>query len=131
MRITIGKKLYFYFILSVIITSLISSGFFFMRYRAELDNGITGKLMTGAVISKAFIDLKKLSEVHNPGFDKSDYYINLLRSFKFVDRGFGFIYTYVMTKEDGKYIFVFDSGNYEPEDDYENSFLTEYTDYPA
>lgn len=131
MRITIGKKLYFYFILSVIITSLVSSGFFFMRYRAELDNGITEKLMTGAVIAKAFIDLKKLPEVRNPGFDKSDYYINLLRSFKFVDRGFGFVYTYVMTKEEGKYIFVFDSGNYEPEDDYENSFLTEYTDYPA
>jgi hypothetical protein len=48
MRGKIGTKIYLYFMLSVIITSAISSGFYFIRYRKGLDEGINEKLRIGA-----------------------------------------------------------------------------------
>ena len=45
---SIKSKLYLYFGLSMLITSLISIGFFFNRYRVELDKEINDKLIIGA-----------------------------------------------------------------------------------
>ena len=130
MRVTIGKRLYFYFILSVVLTSIVSSGFFFMRYRDELDNGINRCLTSGALISKGIIDIAKLGELHNPDYDKSAYYQGKLAELKNIERSFGFLYIYGMIKEDGTYRFVYDSSQYEPEKDVEYTFMKEYSDYP-
>lgn len=130
MRTTIRTRLYLYFGLSVMLISIMASGFFFLRYRAELDNGINEKLLTGAVISKGIIDMSHLSRVHEPGFEKTAPFIAVLRELKNIERSFRFVYIYTMIKEDGKYLFVHDSGTYEPEPDYEESFMTPYDDYP-
>ena len=131
MIITIKSRLYFYFGLSLLITSLISIGFFFARYRAELERGINDKLMIGAEISAKGIDPAVILKADEEGFQKLDSFNQTLKYLKDVEKAFGFKYIYSMIKVDGKYTFIHDSGNYEPEDDYEDSYLTTYDDYPA
>lgn len=130
MKTTIRTRLYLYFGISVMLISILSCGFFFLRYRSELDNGINEKLMTGAIIAKGIIDMSHLSRVHEPGFEKSEQFIAILRALKNIERSFGFVYIYTMIKENDKYLFVHDSGTYEPEPDYGESFMTSYDDYP-
>ena len=130
MRFSIGKRIYLYFIVSVALTSIAASSFFFLRYRGELDSGIDRSLTAGAAVAKGVIDLSKLGELHNPDYDKSEYYIGKLRELKNIEKGFGFLYVYGMVKEDGKYRFVYDSSQYEPDKDTEYTFFKEYNDYP-
>ena len=131
MKTTIRTRLYLYFGLSVMLISILSCGFFFLRYRAELDSGINEKLMTGAVISKGIIDMSQLSRVHEPGFEKTEPFIAILKELKNIERSFGFVYIYTMIKENDQYLFVHDSGAYEPEPDYGESFMTPYDDHPV
>lgn len=130
MKTTIRTRLYLYFGLSVLLISILSCGFFFLEYRAELDNGINERLMTGAVISKGIIDMTHLSRLHEPGLEKTEQFISILRELKNIERSFGFVYIYSMVKEDDRFLFVHDSGTYEPEPDYGESFMTPYDDYP-
>lgn len=130
MNLTIRKKLYLYFGLAIIITSIVSSGIFFIRYRNELNNVINEKLRIGAEISKSVIEQSQLAKVSEPGFQNSESYIQVLKTLKNTERSFDFKYIYVMIKEKDKFVFIYDSGNYEPEDGYENSFLQVYEDYP-
>ena len=130
MRFSIGSRIYLYFIVSVALTSIAASSFFFLRYRGELDSGIDRSLTAGAAVAKGVIDLSKLGELHNPDYDKSEYYIGKLRELKNIEKGFGFLYVYGMVKEDGKYRFVYDSSQYEPDKDTEYTFFKEYNDYP-
>ena len=130
MKSTIKTKLYIYFGLSMIITSIITCGLFFSRYRHELDNGINDKLLIAASITVNAIDISHMSMAHNPGFYASEKNMQFLKSLKNISKSFGFKYIYIMTKENKEYPFIYDSGNYEPEDGYENSFLKPYTDYP-
>lgn len=130
MIVTIKSKLYFYFGFSLLITSIISIGFFFSRYRAELEKSVNDKLASGAEISAGFIDPARIVMANEPGFKQQPEYMDILKDLKSVERAFGFKYIYSMIKVDGKYIFVHDSGNYEPENDYDDSFLTSYDDAP-
>jgi len=130
MNLTIRVRLYLYFGLAIILTSIVSSGIFFLSYRNALDNEINEKLKTGAELSKSVIDSSQLAKAHEPGFQKSDPYIQVLKSLKNTEKGFEFKYIYVMIKEKDNFVFVYDSGNYEPENDYEDSFLQIYNDCP-
>jgi methyl-accepting chemotaxis protein len=130
MHKTIKTKLYLYFGLSIIITSVLSSGFFFISYRSELNNSVTEKLKTGASLALNTIDISRLSTVKEPNFGESEYYKNILKSLKDIERIFGLKYIYVLVKENSDYIFVYDTGNFEPEEGVEDTFLTVYKDYP-
>lgn len=130
MILTIKSRLYFYFGMSLLITSLISIGFFFQRYRGELDKGINDRLLIGAELSANGIDPALIVKADEEGFQKQEIFGQTLKYLKGVEKAFGFKYIYSMIKTDGKYIFIHDSGNYEPEDDYEDSFLTPYEDFP-
>lgn len=130
MQTTLKTKLTLYFGLSILITSVISSGFFFLRYRSELDNGINEKLRIGAQIVQKNFDTANLAVVRDTGFENSPKYVQILKELKNVETAFEFKYIYIMIKEKDEYIFIFDSGLYQPEPDYENSFLTPYTDFP-
>jgi methyl-accepting chemotaxis protein len=132
MRGKIGTKIYLYFILSLIITSALSSGFYFLRYRSGLEENINEKLRIGAVALRGMIDVSRLMLVHEPGFNKSEYYTAILKGMKDLDRNFGFKYSYLVVKENDAFIFVYDTGNYEPgEKDTEDTFLTAYDDAPG
>lgn len=128
---SIKTKLYFYFGLSIIITSMVSSGFFFMRYRIELDGGINEKLSTGATIALNGIDLSRLAFAYDPGFRESGDYNDVLKYLKRTERAFGFKYIYNVIKKDGDYIFIYDTGNYESTSGEADTFLTTYADRPA
>lgn len=130
MIITIKSRLYFYFGMSLLVTSLISIGFFFQRYRGELDKGINDRLLIGAELSANGIDPALIVKADEEGFQKQEIFGQTLKYLKGVEKAFGFKYIYSMIKADGKYIFIHDSGNYEPEDDYDDSFLTPYEDFP-
>lgn len=130
MKLSIGKRIYLYFIVSVALTSIAASSFFFYRYYTELNSGINRSLTHGARIAQGIIDLSRLGELHDADYDKSDYYQGILKSLKIVEKSFGFLYIYGMIKEDGKYRFVYDSSQWEPEKDVEYTYLKEYNDYP-
>ena len=131
MRTTLKTRLYLYFGGSILLTSIISCGFFFLRYHNELDSGINEKLNIGAHISEKVIDAAALKSVHEQGFEQSESFVGVLKYIKNIETSFGFKYIYIMIKENNEYIFIYDSGSYMPEEGYENSFLTPYTDYPA
>ncbi len=131
MRTTLKTRLYLYFGGSILLTSIISCGFFFLRYHNELDGGINEKLNIGAHISEKVIDSAVLKSVHEPGFEQSEGFVEVLKYLKNIETSFGFKYIYIMIKENNEYIFIYDSGSYMPEEGYENSFLTPYTDYPS
>lgn len=128
---TIKSKLYFYFGLSLLLTSVISIGFFFQRYHSELERGINDKLLIGADIAVKGIDPSLIIRAGEPGFRDAEHFTMTLKFLKGVEQAFGFKYIYSMIKVDDKYIFVHDSGNYLPEDDYDDTFLAPYEDYPA
>lgn len=130
MRTTIKTKLYLYFGLSILITALVSSGYYFLQYRNELNVSINEKLHIGAQISLNLVDLSRISLVHEPEFRNDPSYMLLLKSLKGVSESFGFEYIYGMIKEDGKYYFIHDSCEYDPAPEYEPSFMTTYDDYP-
>ncbi len=127
---TIKSELYFYFGLSILITSIVSIGFFFSRYRSELEKSVNDKLATGAVISAGFIEPSVIVRANEPGFRQQPDFMDILKDLKSVERAFGFKYIYSMIKVDGKYMFVHDTGNYESEEDYEDTFMTPYDDSP-
>ncbi len=130
MQTSIMKKLYLYIGLSIIITSIISSGFFFLRYRNELNNSINEKLIIGASITQRGFDSSQFDKIHDPGYNTSEEYINILKFIKNSERSLGLKYIYIMIKEKENFIFVYDSENYEPEADYADTFLTIYSDHP-
>lgn len=128
---TIKSKLYLYFGLSLLLTSVISIGFFFQQYHSELERGINDKLLIGADIAVKGIDPSLILKAGEAGFRDAEHFTRTLKFLKGVEKAFGFKYIYSMIKVDGKYIFVHDSGNYEPEDSYDDTFLVPYDDYPA
>ena len=121
MRTTIKTKLYLYFGLSIFIASFLSGGFFFLRYRGELNNSINDKLNTGADITQRGLDSSHFDNIHEPDYNKTEKYLNVLKYIKNAERSLGLKYIYIMTRENDKFIFVYDSGNYEPEEDYEDA----------
>jgi methyl-accepting chemotaxis protein len=131
MIITIKSRLYFYFGISLLVTSLISIGFFFQRYHAELEKGINDKLMIGAKLSAKGIDPALIIRANEQGFQQQEIFTQTLAYLKNLERAFGFKYIYSMIKTEDKYIFIHDTGNVEPEEsDYEDTFLTPYDDFP-
>ncbi|MGL4369078.1 MAG: hypothetical protein ACRCUT_05315, partial [Spirochaetota bacterium] len=130
MKLSIKKKLYFYIGLSLVVSAVLSSGIFLYRYYEEVNASINEKLQICASLVKSEEKAPSLELMRSEGFEASPEYISHLNDLKKVNDVFGFKYIYIVVKENGTYIFTYDTGNTEGSDDFESTFLTEYTDTP-
>jgi methyl-accepting chemotaxis protein len=99
------------------------------QYSGYVNGTVDATLRHAARAASLVVDVSHWRDLYGPGMDTSDYQIGTLTRLQVVADEFNLAYAYVLVKdEQGKMIFIFDSGNLDGEDD--STFLQEYEDAP-
>jgi len=99
------------------------------QYLGYVNSTLEATLRHAARSASLVVDVTHWRDLYAPGMDQSDYCLGSLKRLKLVEQEFGLAYAYVLVKDDqGKMIFIFDTGNLDPGED--NTFLIEYEDAP-
>ena len=133
MKLSLRRKLSIFIGLAIFSIAFSASLFFYFRYSTEIDNQIYNRLTFGAKSVETGIDFLRINEFFLPKAEDSEYYMKSHDHLSAVRKIFGLKYLYVNVLRDGKYLFVMDTANIKTEKDYDpknNTFLTEYKDFP-
>jgi methyl-accepting chemotaxis protein len=123
------RKLVLIMMLLGVLAAVIAGVTVLWQYLGYVNDTTDATLRHAARAASLAMDVSRWRTLYAPGMEKSEYHLGTLKRLKIVEEEFGLAYAYCLVKDDqGRMIFIFDSGNLSGEED--STFLQEYEDAP-